>query len=156
MISPELLRRYPIFAGLTMDQMVALAKTAGEKRIETGQYFFREEEDLQALYLLLEGAVAIVIEIPDRKKEIVVSTVGPGEIFGWSSLVPPEKSSATAKATTPCRVITFDSRQMRQVFEEDPRCGYSMMQHIAGVVRDRLNDSHIQSLAYLDERTGTA
>jgi CRP/FNR family cyclic AMP-dependent transcriptional regulator len=156
MISPELLRRYPTFAGLTMDQMMALAKTAGEKRIETGQYFFREEEEIQALYLVLEGAVAIVIEIPEKKKEIVVSTVGPGEIFGWSSLLDPVKSSATAKATTPCRVVTFDSRQMKQIFEQDPRCGYIMMQRIAGVVRDRLNDSHIQSLAFLDERTGTA
>jgi CRP-like cAMP-binding protein len=106
MISPEVLRRYPFFAGLSHQQIVNLAKVADELSVEADHYFFHEEEDLSnCFYLVLTGAVAIVIEVPDqgaeqkisdqlmgelKTKDIVVSALGPGEVFGWSALVPPQ------------------------------------------------------------------
>ncbi|NOZ26594.1 MAG: Crp/Fnr family transcriptional regulator [Chloroflexi bacterium] len=147
MISPELIRRYPYFAGFDMDQIVTLAKAADELTVEPGHYFFHEGEELCCFYIVLEGAVAIVIEVPGEEDEVVVSTVGPGEVFAWSGLVPPHTATASAKATTRCRVIAFDCQELRKVFETDCRFGYLMMQKIAQVIRDRLRDTRIQSLA---------
>jgi hypothetical protein len=36
MVSPELIRRYPFFAGLDYDQLVKLAKVAQEYKVEAG------------------------------------------------------------------------------------------------------------------------
>jgi CRP-like cAMP-binding protein len=164
MISPELLRRYPFFAGFSHDQIITLAKVADELSADTGQYFFREGDELKSLYLVLEGAVAIVIEVPDQNAEqkvsgqltgkiktndVVISAVGPGEVFGWSALVPPHQATTSAKATTPCRAIVFDSQELLQTFENDCHFGYLMIQKMAQVVRDRLRDMRIESLAHL-------
>ncbi|MBN1219730.1 MAG: Crp/Fnr family transcriptional regulator [Anaerolineae bacterium] len=164
MISPEVLRRYPFFAGLNYDHLVALAKVAEELVVETDHYFFHEGDSLDHLYLVVEGAVAIVIEVPARDvehklaeqftgdlktDEIVLSAVGPGEVFGWSALVPPPEVTNSGKATTPCRVIAFDAKELLKIFERDYNFGYLMIQKMAQVVRGRLRDMRTESLAHL-------
>ena len=46
MVSPELIRRYPFFAGLDYDHIVKLSKVADEKSVEAGHCFFHETDDL--------------------------------------------------------------------------------------------------------------
>ena len=164
MISPELIRRYPFFAGLEEDQIVSLAQVANEETVEPGHYFFHEEDELDTFYLVMEGEVAVTIEVPDQAveqkvsgqltgelqtKDIVISTVGPGEVFAWSGLVPPHRSTANSKANSACRVVAFDGVQLREKFEKDCRFGYLMMQKAAQVSRGRLRDLRIESLANL-------
>jgi CRP/FNR family cyclic AMP-dependent transcriptional regulator len=149
MVSPELIRRYPFFAGLSIDQIVTLAKVADEEMVETGHYFFKERDELRHFYIVLEGAVGIVIELPEQDKEVVTSTVGPGEIFAWSALVPPYNSTAGAKALAPCRVVRFDCDELEKVFEEDCRFGYLMTRKAAQVIRERMRDLRIESLAFI-------
>jgi CRP-like cAMP-binding protein len=164
MISPELLRRYPFFAGLEDSQILALAQVAVKEKVDEGHYFFHEEDKLDTFYLVVEGEVAVIIEVPDQAveqkvsgqltgklqtKDIVISTVGPGEVFAWSGLVPPHEATASAKAATACWVVAFDGDQLRHKFEEDCRFGYIMMQKAAEVSRGRLRDLRIESLANL-------
>jgi CRP-like cAMP-binding protein len=164
MISPELIRRFPLSAGLSPEQVITLAKAANEESVAAGHFFFHEGDELAALYLVLEGIAAVVMEVPDQSveqkvsgqltgqlqtKDIVISAVGPGEIFGPSALIPPHKASSSAKATTACRVIVFDALQLRQIFEDDCRFGYIMMQKAAQIIRERLNDMRIESLVHL-------
>ncbi|NOZ70417.1 MAG: Crp/Fnr family transcriptional regulator [Chloroflexi bacterium] len=168
MISPEILRRYPFFAGFSHDHLVILANAGEERFVETGTYFFHEGDTVHELYLVLQGAVGIIFEPPDRAvshkvadqlvgdlstEEIVVSAIGPGEIFAWSGLVPPHTTSAAVKALAPTRVIAFDCDALLEAFESDCKFGFLMMQKIATVVRGRLRDLRIESLAYMQEKT---
>ena len=166
MVSPELIRRYPFFAGLDYDYIVKLAKVADEKTVDAGHPFFRESDDLKEVYLVLEGAVAIVFEVPDQDveqeiagqltgklstKDVTVSTVGTEDVFGWSGLISPHTATASAKAITPCRVLAFDSDRLLRDFDDDCRFGYLMAQKAAQVIRERLRDMRIESLAHLVE-----
>jgi len=166
MVSPELLRRYAFFSGLSHENIVTLAGLAEEETVEAGHVFFHEGERLDRLYLLVKGNVGVIIELPDagveqpisgqltgalKMRAVVVSTVGPGEVFGWSALVPPYAATAGAKALTPCHVVAFDGRALLDAFQADCRFGYLMMQKAAETIRNRLHDMHIQSLATLVE-----
>jgi CRP-like cAMP-binding protein len=162
MISPEVLRRYPFFSRLSIEQISTLAKLADEMTVDDGHYFFREDEISKSFYLVLEGAVAIVFELPERDvehsisdqfmrklqtKDIVVSTVGPGDVFGWSGIIPPHSATAGAKAVTPCRVVSFDCEELMKEFEQDCAFGYVLTQKAAQVISERLRDMRIESLA---------
>ncbi len=151
MVSPELLRRYKFFAGLSIDQIITLAKTANEAAVEAEHVFFHEGEQLSRFYILLEGTVAITIELPRHDKETVLSTLGPGDVFAWSGLVPPHETTAGAKALTPCRVVSFDCKEIRRSFETDWHLGYIMMQGAAQTVRQRLRALRMETLAYFAE-----
>ena len=69
MISAELIRRYPFFAGLDLEQINKLAKLGTEEIVEEGHYFFHEDNDLDKFFVNLEGAVGIVYEVPERDVE---------------------------------------------------------------------------------------
>jgi len=164
MISPEVIRRYPFFAGLDHEYIVMLAKVAEEITIEAGEYLFHEGDQLDHFYMVREGAAAIVIEVPAsnvdhklaeqftgdmRTKDVVISAIGPGEVFGWSALVPPHDATTSCKATTPCRVISFDAQELLRIFVEKCDFGYLMIQKMAQVVRDRLRDLRTESLSHM-------
>ena len=171
MISPELLRRYPFFANLSHDHPATLAQLTHEESVESGHTFFQTGDELDKLYLVVEGITAIVIEVPDgeaeqsvagqltgdlQTRDVVVSAIGPGEVFGWSALVSPHTATATARAATPCRVIALDCRELRQVFRQDCRFGYLMMEKVAHIIRERLRDTRIESLSHVIARTPVA
>lgn len=144
MISPELLRRYPLFGGLTIDQITALAMAAEEIEVEEGCWFFRQDQELHELYLVLDGQVGIIVELP--RQQVVTSTIGPGDIFGWSGLVPPHETTAGAKAMTRCRVVRFDCQRIRNTFPSNWQFGCLMMEKMAQVIRERLRDLRMEAL----------
>lgn len=154
MVSNELIRRYPFFAGLSLDQISILAKAADEENVEAGHYFLREGDQVPYLYLVVEGTVSVYIEIPAKDLEITVSTIGPGQVFAWSALVPPHTATASVKASSPCHVVAIDCQELLEAFEEDYQFGYVMMTKAAQVTRDRIASMNIEMLAYLAEGTG--
>ena len=164
MISPEIIRRYPFFAGLNHDQLVTLAKTGEVLNVAMDHIFFREDDTMEAFYLIIKGSVSIFVSVPDSNvkhgisgqitgdlvtQDVIVSAIGTGDIFGWSALIEPYVASAGAKALTPCYVIAFNTNTLHDIFKEQPEFGYLMSQKAGHVIRGRLRDLRIESLATL-------
>ncbi|MDH3673911.1 MAG: Crp/Fnr family transcriptional regulator [Anaerolineae bacterium] len=164
MVSPELIRRYPFFAGLSYEHIVTLAKAADELSVRSGHYFFHEGDELSYFYLTLDGEVVIAIDLPKQDESyrlaevvtrefeteaVTVINIGPGEVFGWSALVPPHTATSSCKALTSSRVMAFDCLKLRRSFEEDSEFGYLMVQKAAQVIRSRLRAMRTESLANL-------
>jgi len=80
-------------------------------------------------------------------RDITVSNVGPGKTFGWSALIPPNISTANAKAATFCRVLRFDNAKLQPAIEADCCFGHLLTQKAAQVVRQRLRDMRMETLA---------
>ncbi len=164
MISTELLKRYPFFASLNNGQLTTLADSAEIFEAEAGHQFFQEGDELETFFLVDDGRVAIIMEVTDRgvtqplsnqltnnliNKEVTVSTVGTGEVFGWSVLVPPFTSTASAKAIRSCRVVAFDCTKLRPIFKEDCQFAYLMLLKASQVIRQRMRDMRVESLAFI-------
>ena len=173
MISPQLIQSHPFFAGLNLEHVDILARSAREHVVSAGHCLFREGDQLRQFYLVLEGVVAIVIAVPHRNgaqrtlgqlsgnpttRDVTVSTVGTGDVFGWSALVPPYVCTAGATAVTPCRVVAFEMDKLRPDIEEDCQFARVIMLRVAQVIRERLRDLQIELLADMavpmDARSG--
>jgi CRP-like cAMP-binding protein len=164
MVSPELLRRYPFFAGLSHDQLVALAMTADELDVSAEHRFFREGDELNSFYFVVEGDVDVVFEVPAsgvqqsvagqltgnlETVDIVISHVGPGEPFGWSALAGAGDATAGAVAQVDSKVVAFDVERVHSKFEEDPYLHVAMLRQALHSVRDRLHDLRVECLSHL-------
>jgi CRP-like cAMP-binding protein len=164
MISIELLRRYPFFAGFTREQIDDLARVAEEDSVLAGHQFISEGERLSNFYLVLEGTVGMITKVPDKEfeqsltrqitnnlitRDVTVSTVGEGEIFGWSAIIPPNRSTAYVKALTPCRVLVFDYQELQPIIDEDCCFGHQLTLKAAQTIRARLRDRRVENLAEL-------
>lgn len=158
MVSPELLRRYPFFSGLSAEQITALAKAADEITLEDGSCLFREGEALHSLYLVIEGRVAVTMDLPELgsraaiqlpdspMRETVVSTISAGAVVAWSALVPPYIATSGARTDGACRLLTLDCRDLRESFAQDAHFGYMMLIKVAQAARDRIRDLHTEML----------
>jgi CRP-like cAMP-binding protein len=164
MVSIELLKRYPFFASLTNGQLKSLADSGEIFEVEAGYQFFQSGDELGTFYLVNGGRVAINIEVTDRSvnqplsnqltnnlinKEVTVSTLGTGEVFGWSALVPPYTSTASAKAIRSGRIVAFDCTKLRPIFKEDCQFAYLMLLKASQIIRQRMRDMRVESLAFI-------
>ena len=78
------------------------------KKVLAREYIFREGEEVGHFNIVMEGSVAIVIEVSAQEQETVVSNLGLGDVFVWSDLVSPHKATANGKALTTARLLAFD------------------------------------------------
>lgn len=152
MVSPELIRRYPYFSGISISQLNMLANIAEEVEQEPGQYFHHEGEDINKVYIISEGEVSLVTTFPQQDKEVVINTLSTGDVFGWTSLLPPYTAGAGAKANSKCKLIEFNAVELRNKFSEDYEFGYLMMMKVAQIIRERLDSVVIETLAYQAEQ----
>ena len=162
MISPERLRFYPFFGNFPHKNLLQLADMAEEMFVPAGEVVFREGQDIDHIFLIEAGAMGLSIAIPVQGKEhslsdqltgeleteeIVISALDRGDVFGWSGLIPPHISTATARALTDCHLLAFDCEELRNAFREDCRFGYIMLLKIGQVIRQRFEDLHMELLA---------
>jgi CRP/FNR family cyclic AMP-dependent transcriptional regulator len=152
-ITTDLISRYPFFADLKPDQVATLANVAEGLTAEPGEFIFHEGDDLCCFYIVVEGAVGVVIEAPNKEEQgqmedVICSAVGPGGAFAWSALVPPHKATASAKALSSCWLIGFNCQELIEAFKEDCEFGYRMLMKVAQISRDRLRDTRIESTVF--------
>jgi CRP-like cAMP-binding protein len=122
-----------------------LAEAATTVHWEAGQSVFREGDRDEALYLVVEGAVAIDISVP-RRGHVRILTVGPGEVFGWSSVYYQKPKTAGATAIERVQALALDAARLRELSESDPRFGYWLARRLLQVVSERLKATRIQLL----------
>ncbi len=152
MISPELLRRYPIFAGLNEAQLRAIAMIADEVNCESGTILLEEGKEAETLFLLINGGIDITYKSeepyhPKGSKVFHVGDINPGELFGISSLVDPYRYNASATSSQACKLIKFDAKALRTLADLDCSLGYALIQQIAKTIMERLAFTRVQLAA---------
>ncbi len=148
MISPEVLRRFPFFAGLTDEELKSVAVISDEERYEANTFIARQREQAKKLYLLLQGSVDVMIDTDQEGLEHeTVSTLTVGDVFGWSALVEPYTLTSSLFAATPVTMVAMDGAGLRALFELDCHLGYIVMKKAAQVISNRLKDTRVQMLS---------
>jgi CRP/FNR family transcriptional regulator, cyclic AMP receptor protein len=131
--------------GLDSGQLDQIAAIARPVEWASGETVFREGDCDSVLYVVEAGRVAIEVTVPARGR-VIILTVGPGEVFGWSSLFHQRPKSAAARATEPTRAVALDAAQLRELCDADPRLGYVLTRRILEVVAERLKATRMQLL----------
>ena len=94
------------------------------------------------LYLIHSGKVAIV-----TKNGLLLSVLGPGEIFGESAPVTNSARSATVVAETNCIINIINSEQVRQKLKESDPVIITIIRSLSL----RLKDTNILTEKYWNE-----
>ncbi len=146
MISPEMLRRYPFFAGLSEDQLRGIAMIAAEVSLPEKTVIFKGESEAQCFYILVSGEVELLYSGGGEGRVVnaYVGSIAPGEVFGYSALLEPYKMTTTARSEGPVSAIAIDACGLRAMCEVDNRLGYTFMQHLAQALAERLHGVRIQ------------
>lgn len=115
-----------------------LAALASEMQFVKDQIIYRSGDPGEAIYFIEEGEVVIEMTQPDNPNPMLMYTVGPGHLFGWSALFPTRRKQARARAVTPTRVIAINAAGLRAAFRSDQSLENAMIQQVNEVIADRL------------------
>lgn len=145
MVSIEILKSFSLFGGLHEAALAEIAKPCRERIYEDGSVIFTIGGSATDVYLLKAGKVDIQIEFKIYDYEVIttVYTVGKGEIFGWSALVPPHRLTASARCQGKAEVIMINGKELMEFLEKDRRIGYVVMKNLSTLISSRLASTTI-------------
>lgn len=113
---------------------------------DAGAVVLREGTDTPFLGAILEGRVALRFRIPERGDRLTIVTVEPGELLGWSAVVPPYRATVDAVATEPTRLLAIDAAALRERLAVDRELAAELLPLVLESVSDRLTASWQQLL----------
>lgn len=131
-----------LFEGLPEDVLEVLARHAEERRLERNAILFGHGDPAREFFLLRSGAV--VIEVPAISgPSLEVQHLGPGEVLGWSWLIPPYRWSFQARAEEPTELLAFDGEAVRARCEADAAFGYAVLRRFSSLMSERLEAARL-------------
>jgi CRP/FNR family cyclic AMP-dependent transcriptional regulator len=141
----DLLAAHPFLDGLTPDQLERLASFAHRSQFHPGVRVFSEGGRADRFWLIRDGHVTLDAHVPGRG-EVVIETLGPGTVLGWSSLFPPYRWHFGATAIEPTLTVELDGAGMRRMCDMDPVLGYELTRRFIEVVVERLQATRVRLL----------
>lgn len=148
MSTPEILRAltdHPFGQGLSEQHRIDLASGAQPLMAPPREYLGREGDPAQRFYLIESGHVAIGTHLGESG-HAPIQTVGPGEVVGWSWLLPPHRWQFDAQALDEVRGLAFDAEWLRNECAQDHELGYHLLQQLVAVISSRLAATRLQRL----------
>jgi len=145
----QTLARHPFLSGLDRRFLPQLGRLASHKKFEGQQMIFHEGRPANELYLICQGKIGIETALLGMG-ELVVQTLGAGDVVGWSWLLPPYEYHYSARALEPTEVIAMDGKALRGQCESDHDLGYELMKRFALVIVQRLAATRAQFLHFPD------
>jgi CRP/FNR family transcriptional regulator, cyclic AMP receptor protein len=141
----EIIAGLDVFAGLGAEHLALIAGCATTFRAASGSELFREGSPADAFYVLRHGAVALEAHGP-AGPPLVIETLHPGDVVGWSWLVPPYRWNFDGRAVEDVRAIAFDGACLRGKAEADPALGYALLQRFSALMLERLQATRLRLL----------
>jgi len=136
---------HPFFQGLDADLTREASRLAVERRFETGELIVRDGDQATSFYLVFYGKIALEVETSEKPR-LTIQTVGPGEVLGWSWLVPPYHWRLDARVLKPTQVLAIDAPAFREAMAAHPDEGYQLLLRLLPIIAQRLENTQIQLL----------
>jgi CRP/FNR family transcriptional regulator, cyclic AMP receptor protein len=136
---------HPFLAGLSTDEIARLAALAVPVRFDPGTRVFDEGGDARGFWLIHDGRVRLDTVGPGRGP-VIVETLGPGTVLGWSWLFPPRRWHFGADTTIETTTTYLDGPAVLELCEAMPALGYRLTAGFLRVVVDRLQNTRVRLL----------
>lgn len=132
----DLLQAMPVFGGVRDDILSFLLDHAPIISVAADDYFFREGEAGDAMFVLEHGEVTVSKTC--HHHEYVLRQLGRGDAFGEMALIDLFPRSANVKALTDCQAIELTSDLLYKVYERDLEQFTMIQMNVAREISRRL------------------
>ncbi|MCM2256861.1 MAG: cyclic nucleotide-binding domain-containing protein [Vicinamibacteria bacterium] len=129
-----------LLAGLSAQDATDLLARGRRQRLEAGASLFQLGTVAAAIYLVERGRIRLTlpIHLGGRSEEVAVEERLPGQLVGWSGLVPPHRFTLSASAPLETDVLELARVDLEQFFGARPGAGYRVCRNLATIVGQRL------------------
>ncbi|HEY3522199.1 MAG TPA: cyclic nucleotide-binding domain-containing protein [Candidatus Limnocylindrales bacterium] len=125
----ELLKRVPLFSGLSGSALDEIERLADEVDVAEGRHLVRQGDFGHEFFLVIDGEVEV------ERDGHRLATLGPGEFLGEIALVDGGTRTATATATKPTRLMVIGHREFNTLMADFPDVRIGVLEALASRVR---------------------
>lgn len=141
------LRALPIFETLDDECLKPLMRVAMLRAIPRHTVVLNAGDSTDNIYFVLSGSLKVQVSDEDGR-EVILSKLGPGELFGEMGVLDENPRSATVLAVEPSQVVVMGKADFKQCLADNPDVSLFIMRNLTK--RLRMADRNIESLALLD------
>ena len=122
----EILREVPLFALLDDDERAVLASQVDVTKFAPRQRIYKIGDPGGRAYVMVSGAVR-VSTIDEDHQEVVVDEPGPGQFFGFASMIEETTHQTSAVAIEETVCLEIDRNDILTLVQRKPHAGIDML-----------------------------
>lgn len=146
-VSTAVLKAVPLFSSFPEEQLRMLATVVSRKSVPRSTTIMSSGDPTDSMYIVLSGRLKVMMSDAEGK-EVILTILGPGEIFGEMGLIDDEPRSASVVAIEPCELLYISKRDFKKCLAENFEMTMGVMRGLVRRLREA--DRKIGSLALLD------
>jgi CRP/FNR family cyclic AMP-dependent transcriptional regulator len=143
----DALKKNCLFKGLEDNELMLLANLTRQKNVTKNTFVIKEGECASEMYLIKKGK-AIVMLNNDKGKEMVLSKLEAGDIFGELALLDDTPRSANVVTQEDCELLILRKADFFDVLNKNPKVAIQVIRYLCQKLR--LTNSVAQSYALMD------
>ncbi len=125
MISVDELSEFAHLSTLGDTELRTLAGAGRDMSYPVGLRLLTEGDVADRCWLIRHGRILLDAHVPGQG-EVIVESLGGGDLLGWSWLTPPYRWQFGARTATPVSAIEFDAATLIELAEADPVFGRAL------------------------------
>ena len=115
------LGRLALFVDLPAEELAQIADRAEEVSFREGEWIIRQGDPQTAVYVIVDGEVAVVIDDEDRR------VLSKGSFFGEVAVLLEEPASASIITRTPVSCLVIQGEQIQDFLVSHPLVTYRIL-----------------------------
>jgi len=132
----EKLKGISLFKELTDAELDVISKRIFEKVYKKGSTLFVEGMPGEVLYIVTEGSVEIYKKTKD--KDVLITTVMPGDIVGEMSLIDAGPRSASGRTGAHSKLVVVTKKSFNEMLDSDPGIAAKILMALLKTINKRL------------------
>lgn len=148
---PDVLACVEPFTAARPAEMDVLAKAAVRLRKPSGSVVLAENRAPEGLYVVLRGRVNLV-RSGDGGRDLILSTLGPGDVLGESCAYDTTAMSTSAVAATPVELLRIPADTLATHVRREPETLVRLMRLVSDKLREVENVASSLALHDVEER----
>jgi CRP/FNR family transcriptional regulator, cyclic AMP receptor protein len=134
---PQSLRDLDLFADMSDADIDEILNACQQVEVVAGEMIYDAGQEQRSLYILLEGAVQVDLEIPKVGERLIVDLT-PKDVFGEMSFFHPSPHSATVKCAANAQLLRLDRANYDLLLASGSRAAARLAVNAAGLLAARL------------------
>jgi CRP/FNR family cyclic AMP-dependent transcriptional regulator len=117
-VSLAALRSFPVFRGLPDERLEAVGRCAMMRSVPRGSAVVHAGDRTDFVYFMLTGNAKVLVS-DEEGREVILTILGPGEMFGEMGVLDENPRSATVVAITPANLVAISKTDFRRLLAEN-------------------------------------
>jgi len=138
----QMLKSHPFTEGMSDAVLKKLAALSRLVSFEEDEIVFRAGERSRYFCLLLCGSACVELRTPYYA--VSIQTLGPGDAFGWSSLLDEHHTVFQVRARETSSALLLDGKKLSEVCEKDSKLAAEVYRRLAQIVAKRVKATELR------------